>query len=297
MAYLFVHFTVEDIGGEQVYFSVSRDGLHWKDLGHDQPVLRWDAGDGGVRDPFIVRHPVTGRFHLMATDLCVKGRRNDWRGAVYEGSRDLVFWESEDLVNWSEPYAVTMAPEGAGCAWAPEAVWDEEKQDFLIFYACQTYEGGADKHRIYAAHTSDFRSFSPVFKYIEREKSIIDTTIIRDGGYYHRFSKDESTSEIRLDRSPALEGEYESVPCPVLDGASGLEGPECFRLPDGRWCLICDQFRAHKGYLPILIDDLMQGEMHVLSEAEYDFAARLKRHGGVMEITDEEYDRLVSRWG
>lgn len=297
MAYLFVHFTKEHLGGEQVFFSVSRDGLSWTDLGHDQPILRWDAGDGGVRDPFIVRHPVTGKFHLMATDLCVDKRHNDWHGAVYNGSRDLVFWESDDLVNWSEPHAVTMAPEDAGCAWAPEAVWDEEKQDFLIFFACQTYEDGADKHRIYAAHTGDFRTFQPVFKYIEREKSIIDTTIIRDGGYYHRFSKDESTSEIRLDRCPTLEGEFESVPSPLLDQMSGLEGPECFRLPDGHWCLICDQFKAHKGYLPILIDDLMAGEMHILPEDAYDFSGRLKRHGGVLEITDEEYDRLVSRWG
>ena len=30
--YLFVHFTGEQPGGEQIYFAVSEDGLHWKDL-------------------------------------------------------------------------------------------------------------------------------------------------------------------------------------------------------------------------------------------------------------------------
>ena len=30
--YLFVHFTGEDKDGEQIYFSLSRDGLHWEDL-------------------------------------------------------------------------------------------------------------------------------------------------------------------------------------------------------------------------------------------------------------------------
>lgn len=30
--YLFVHFTGEQKDGEQIYFSVSRDGLHWTDL-------------------------------------------------------------------------------------------------------------------------------------------------------------------------------------------------------------------------------------------------------------------------
>ena len=31
-AYLFVHFTGEEKDGEQVYFSVSKDGLFWEDL-------------------------------------------------------------------------------------------------------------------------------------------------------------------------------------------------------------------------------------------------------------------------
>lgn len=31
--YLFVHFTGAQKDGEQIYFSLSRDGLHWKDLG------------------------------------------------------------------------------------------------------------------------------------------------------------------------------------------------------------------------------------------------------------------------
>ena len=37
--YLFVHFTGEHKGGEQIYFSLSRDGLHWNDLNRGRPVL------------------------------------------------------------------------------------------------------------------------------------------------------------------------------------------------------------------------------------------------------------------
>lgn len=291
-AYLFVHFTVESAGGEQVYFSVSRDGLHWQDLGHDQPVLTSPLGECGVRDPFLVRHPVTGRFHLIATDLCINTRR-DWDSAVHEGSRDLILWDSEDLVHWSQPRAVTLAVEGAGCAWAPEAVWDEASQDFLVFFASHVEDEAGQKHRIYAAHTGDFRSFTPAQPYIVRPNSVIDTTIIRDGGDYFRFSKNEVTAHIDLDFAPALTDGFTPVACPVLEELAGLEGPECFRLPDGRWCLICDQFKARKGYLPIVIDDLRQGRMRVLGEDEYDFGPRLKRHGGVLEITQEEYERLI----
>ena len=52
--YLFVHFIGEQENGEQIYFAVSEDGMHWQDLNGGQPVLVSDIGESGVRDPFIV---------------------------------------------------------------------------------------------------------------------------------------------------------------------------------------------------------------------------------------------------
>lgn len=47
--YLFVHFIGEQSAhSEQVYFSVSSDGLHWQDLNQGQPVLCSSIGDCGV---------------------------------------------------------------------------------------------------------------------------------------------------------------------------------------------------------------------------------------------------------
>lgn len=54
-SYLFVHFTGESESGEQIYFSLSRDGLHWEDVNHGEPVLRSEIGEKGVRDPFLIR--------------------------------------------------------------------------------------------------------------------------------------------------------------------------------------------------------------------------------------------------
>ena len=296
-AYLFVHFTGEKTGGEQVYFAVSRDGLHWQDLHGEQPVLRSDLGDKGVRDPYIVRHPVTGMYHLIATDLCMHTRQHDWNGAVHAGSRDVIIWDSPDLVNWSAPRAVTVAPEGAGCAWAPEAVWDADKQAFLLFFASYTEEADGGRHRIYAAYTADFVTFEPTFKYIERACSVIDTTIVWENGMYYRFSKDEVSKHIQVDQGAKLTGDFTLVDCPVLDAMPGLEGPECYQLPDGRWCLICDQYAAGKGYLPILIDDLTRMDPKPMQPGEYDLGHALKRHGGVLQIDDEAYERLVRHYG
>lgn len=52
MAYLFVHFTGEDENGEQIYFSVSKDGLHWMDLGSG-PALVSDIGEKVSVIPFL----------------------------------------------------------------------------------------------------------------------------------------------------------------------------------------------------------------------------------------------------
>ena len=70
--YLFAHFTSEQADGEQIYFSISKDGLFWKDLNNGKPVLRSTIGECGARDPFIVKHPKTGMFYLMATGYTIK---------------------------------------------------------------------------------------------------------------------------------------------------------------------------------------------------------------------------------
>lgn len=307
-AYIFVHFTGEDKPeGEQIYFSVSKDGLNWTDLNAGKPVLVSEIGEKGVRDPFIVRHPKTGRFYLIATDLCMYTKK-DWGAAVHEGSRDIIVWESDNLTHWSKAASYTVGIENAGCVWAPEAVYDRENGRFMVFFASFTRADGkkpkcgedepGDKHIIYRCFTDDFRSFTAPEKYIERGQSIIDTTIINDGEKYYRFSKDEVSKKIILEVGDSLENDaFSPVESGTLSGLYGLEGPECYRLPDGHFCLIADRFAEHKGYMSIMIDDIAEGKMHVLDDDKYDMGASRKRHGGVMEIKDEEYDRLVGCFG
>lgn len=306
-AYIFVHFTGEERpDGEQIYFSVSRDGLHWNDLNRGEPVLTSQLGEKGVRDPFIVRHPATGRFYLIATDLCMYTRK-DWGKAVHEGSRDIIIWESDDLVNWSKERSVTIGIRNAGCVWAPEAVYDHKRDEFMVFFASFTRADGnkpecgndepGDKHIIYRSFTKDFKDFTPAERYIEREQSIIDTTIIQDGEIYYRFSKDEVSKKLILEAAGSLEEEaFTRIESETLDGLYGLEGPECYTLPDGHYCLIADRFAQHKGYMPIIIDDMEHGVMHVIDDDGYDMGTTRKRHGGVMEITDSEYDRLLKHF-
>ena len=71
MAYLFTHFIGEQPQGEQIYFSLSKDGLHWKDLHDGKPVICSEVGECGLRDPFLIRKADGSGFVIIATDLCI----------------------------------------------------------------------------------------------------------------------------------------------------------------------------------------------------------------------------------
>lgn len=297
--YLFVHFTGEEKDGEQIYFSVSKDGLHWTDLNRGEPVLRSRIGMEGVRDPFPLRDPQNGKVYLIATDLCIEAGKG-WEAAQYEGSRDLIVWESEDLVHWTEERACTVGIPGAGCVWAPEGVYDRDREQFFVFWASMVRKEGEPegKQRIYASWTSDFREFSTPIQYIERKEHVIDTTIVENQGWYYRISKDESNKCLILERSRTLTGEFQTIDSQTLAELKGVEGPEAYLLPDGKtWCLIADRFAEGKGYLPMITQNLAGGEFEILSEDTYDMGLNQKRHGGILLLTDEEYERLVLAFG
>jgi hypothetical protein len=315
--YLFVHFTGEDdADGEAVHFAVSRgaDALHYDDLDGGRPVLRWTRGSGGVRDPFVVRSPRDGRFFLLATDLAIH-RDGDWDAAQRTGSRAIVVWESPDLVRWSEPRSVTLVPETAGDAWAPEAVWDEERGEFFVFWASTLYapddpeHRGESYHRMLGASTRDFVTFSEPRVWSDPGHSVIDSTVVAHDGRYYRFTKDERTPSsstpsskfITVERSTDLRStSYEPVTDGVgrgADGGPGVEhgeGPAVVRsLTDDRWYLFIDEFGG-RGYVPFWSTDL---DASVWTMAEDHRLPTRARHGSVLPITRTEHEALLRTWG
>ena len=309
--YLFVSFAGEIApDGEQVRFGLSRgnDPLHYVDLAGQRPVLTWAAGRGGVRDPFVLRSPRDGRFFLVATDLKIHGS-GDWDAAQRTGSRSIVVWESGDLVHWSTPRAAVVAPENAGDAWAPEAVWDDERGEFFVFWA-STLHGEDDPgherpshHRMLCATTRDFVTFSEATVWSDPGHSVIDSTVVAHDGWWYRFTKDEREPSSATPTSKLITVER-SVDLPVTDGVGragalgpGIErgeGPIVVRSNAGdRWYLFIDEFGG-RGYVPFESTDLDAPRWSMAEEHRMPTGAR---HGSVLPVTADEHDALLRAWG
>ncbi len=87
----------------------------WSLVNDGSPVLTSTLGDKGVRDPYIIQHPTTGVFYVVATDLKVYGSGKSWDALSRNGSRYLSIWESPDLVTWSDQRLVEVSPRRRVC--------------------------------------------------------------------------------------------------------------------------------------------------------------------------------------
>lgn len=293
--YLFVTFAGEETPlTEQIYFGLSRDGRSWQALNAAQPVLVSPVGEKGVRDPFIIRSSDGKKAYLIATDLSIH-LNPGWKRASKAGSQSIVVWESSDLVKWSAPRLVKIAADDSGCAWAPEASYDEDTGDYLVYWSSYNKRDNFAKSRIWAARTKDFVTFGQPFIFMERAYAIIDTTIVREHGRYYRFTKHQSKVAVFQETAEHLMGPWTEVAGFTLANTKGYEGPACFPLasdsvgqPDS-WCLLLDG----KGYQAFVTHDLASGNFQPAPAITFPFKFR---HGTVIAITDEEYRRLETTY-
>jgi len=324
-SYMFAYFTGTEGSrtDEQIYFATSEDGSQWIDMtASGNPALdssNIEGGDGGVRDPYLLRSQNGDKFYLIATDLSIN-RRGGWGNAqaTTTGSLKLVIWESTDLVNWTEPRLVDVASKipGAGMAWAPEAYYDPQTGNYVVYWATASDDNkNGDRTNMFYATTRDFYTFSDPVLWIDRTHSIIDTTMIYDDTTqtYYRASGD---GEITIEASKSIYDGWEIIG--TLSGifnnknysGAKLEGPEFFEYceddwlkdangnPVRTWGLMCDQYAEGKGYLPFRSTNLADMTTASWSPAtDVNFGALKKRHGTILPISDAEYQAVMEKYG
>jgi hypothetical protein len=77
----------------------------------------------------------------------------------------------------------------------------------------------------------------------------IDSFVVKTGGTYHNFLKNETTKYIEHATATSLNGPWTFVGTGNWAGwGSGLEGPALVRLPDGRWRIYFDQYGQKRYY-------------------------------------------------
>lgn len=311
--YMFAYFTGEATQDtEQVHFAASRgnDPLHWDELNGGRPVLRSQYGETGVRDPFIIRSPEGDKFYLIATDLQINDGRG-WDAAQRQGSKYLEIWESTDLVNWSDQRHVKVSPDTAGMTWAPEATYDPTIGAYVVYWASSPYAADDADHtgstyaRMWYSTTRDFRTFTEPKVWNDPGRTVIDSTVIKDGDYYYRLTTDEKvigscTRDIVLERSKNLR----AVDLPTTNprnwelvddcirtplGTDWVEGPTVFKSNDGTKFYAFMDETPRRGYIPFVTDSLSNPNWQI--PAEYSLP-RAPRHGTVLPVTKAELDRL-----
>lgn len=204
---------------------------------------------------------------------------------------------------------------GAGCAWAPEAMYDANTGNYVVYWATASDESNVngDRMNMYYATTRDFRTFSDPVLWIDREHSIIDTTMIQVGDKYYRASGD---GQITIEESDSIYEGWKIIGT-LKDifnnnnySGSKLEGPEFFKYneddyltdadgnPVETWGLMCDQYSEGKGYLPFRTTNIADQTTASWSPAsDVNFGSLKKRHGTILPVTRAEYNLIMQEIG
>lgn len=317
--YIWAHMVNDTVFGENIFFAASNgnDALSWTSLNNGNPAITSNLGTKGLRDPFILRSHDGNTFYLLATDLSI-GRNKDWDLAYTHGSRYLEIWESKDLVHWSEQRHTLVSPKTAGMSWAPEAYWDDAISKYVVYWASALYDNADKNHtgesysRMLYATTEDFVHFSEARVWQDWGSSRIDSTVIKVGDLYYRWTKDDlgpfedtpktGCRDIMQEHSRVLTATLEDWTVDEVCMGTHLktttiEGPNIFKsnandIRGEKYYLFVDE-SSGRGYIPLETKDLALHDWKI-SEG-YSFPGR-PRHGSVIPVTAAELKKFKEGW-
>ncbi|KAJ1039531.1 hypothetical protein NDA14_002291 [Ustilago hordei] len=284
VGYLFIHFydnyrAPGDYStypaGEQIFGHISNgnDALSYKPLKGGAPLLTSHVGTKGVRDMYITAVGGFGGKFLSCS---------------------LVIWHSEgvSLTNWKAPRLVQVVPDNFRMAWAPEAIWLEDEQRFLVYwssnkFADASHSGDPDYDKIYSSYTTDFVTFTApeVFMDLGNNIGVIDLTIGRGptngGDQYVRFFKDESVYKVR--------GQVSN---------SGIQGP--WLDIDSSTSFVDNNNQAEAPiYIQENTSDSADNGIDQYSFTDLGFPSGMPtqlKHGSIKPLTQAQYDEINAAW-
>lgn len=288
--YLFCYFTGNEPENESVHFAVSDDGYHFVALNNNEKIITQTLGKKCCRDPFIFRDE-DNMFHIIATDMrCYDGWSSN-NSMIVWGSKDLIKWENERIIDFSQ-FDETKS---ADRVWAPQVIFDKFKKEYMIYWTHNNADDDLDTITWYA-YTKDFKTLTTKPTVLFKPKSGlcgIDADIIEVNGKYYLYHADgekEAICYVVADRPDGPYFEPDDNKVSVADTA--LEGNCIYQiLGTDKYVMIADQFKAG-GYFMQETSDMVNFER--VNDFSLDHLH--PRHGSVLHITDEEYDRLIKNF-
>lgn len=289
--YLFCYFLGNEPDEERVCFAVSEDGYHFTPLNDNKPVILQQLGTKCCRDPFILRD-VNGGFYIVATDMrCTLGWSSNYA---------IVTWHSDDLIHWDNETVIDFhsfdVTKSADRIWAPEALFDSKRGEYMVYYSVHN----ADSEKalsIWYSYTKDFKSFTPPCELFAPQsgKDAIDADIVeRDGKFYMTY-KDENEKTVCQVVADDILGPYKEIgDISITCTDKNVEGNCMYNIAGTNTYVVIMDLYSDGGYWMQQSDD-MQNYLPVSSK---DFSMDFHpRHGSMMHITDDEYNRLLTHFG
>jgi hypothetical protein len=292
-AYLFVYFTGNSQSEEAIRFALSDNGLNYKALNNNQPVLdsKKISSTGGIRDPHILRGADGKTFYMVATDMLSSLGWNSNRAMVLMKSANLTEWQTA-VVNIQKSFSGYADLQRV---WAPQTIFDQEKGKYMIYWSMKV---GNEPDKIYFAYAN------PTFTALETAPellfalpdgaSCIDADIVYQGGKYHLFFKTEGAGNgIKKAVSNSLTGGYVVYDKYLQSTTNPVEGGCVFRMYDtDTWLLIYDMY-MNGAYQFTQSTDLTHFSA-ITQQVSFDFTPR---HGTIIPVSKAEADALLQKWG
>ncbi len=289
--YLFCYFTGNEPENESVHFAVSDDGYHFNALNANKKIIHQTLGKKCCRDPFIFRDE-KGIFHIIATDMrCYDGWSSNNSMIIWD-SKDLICWENERIIDFSQ----FKETKNADRVWAPQVIFDKFKSEYMIYWSHNNTDDDLDTI-IWYAYTKDFKMLTTDPKILFNPKSkmsAIDADIVEVNGKYYLYEADGEKDAICCVVADKPSGPYfEPADNKVSVADTALEGNSIYKiLGSNKYVMIADQFKVG-GYFMQETEDMI----HFKRVDDFSLNHLCPRHGSMLHITDEEYDRLVTSFG
>lgn len=295
-AYLFSYFTGNRKSEEQIHFAISYDGLNYKTLNYNQPVILSSSvsRSGGVRDPHILRGADGKTFYMTVTDMVSS---NGW-----SSNRGLVLLKSTNLTEWTSSaiHIPTAFPAEFGDidrVWAPQSIYDPEVGKYMVYFSMR--KGDYDADKIYYAYTNkEFTAFESAPKQLffhPEGKSCIDGDIIYHDGMYHMFFKTEGHGNgLKKAVSSTLTSGWVMQDKYLQQTNHAVEGSGIFKLNGTNEYILMYDVYMNGRYDFTRSSDLENFTLINKDQISMNFHPR---HGTVVPITAKEAKALEKKWG